>query len=196
MLGARVCNFPVGGNQYYEGLSIGRASELLNVSPETISRAKKVLARGIPELVKAVDDGLLKVGKAYTIAKKQPQQQREELDRLLAAASPVGRTSAVEKHNPPKWVPTTPRRRFRAKLLSPTPMVRWPPNCPKPVRRVEIKRKWHPPGRRRQARRAARRRQAPRAHRGCLSIGVMSGFGPATSRPRGSPPSWAVSLHR
>lgn len=107
MLGARVCNFPVGGNQYYEGLSIGRASELLNVSPETISRAKKVLARGIPELVKAVDDGLLKVGKAYTIAKKQPQQQREELERLFAAASPVGRTSAVEKQNPPKGADDT-----------------------------------------------------------------------------------------
>ena len=101
MLAARVCNFPVGGNQYSQGLSIGRASGLLNVSPETISRAKKVLARGIPELVKAVDDGVLKVWKAYTIAKKQPQQQREELARLLAAASPVGRTSAVENHNPP-----------------------------------------------------------------------------------------------
>ena len=75
---------------------------LLNVSPETISRAKKVLARGIPELVKAVDDGLLKVGKAYDIAKKQPQQQREELDRLLAADSPVGRGSAIERHNPPE----------------------------------------------------------------------------------------------
>ncbi len=101
MLAARVCNFPVGGNQYSQGLSIGRASELLKVSSETISRAKKVLARGIPELVKAVDDGVLKVWKAYTIAKKQPQQQREELARLLAADSPVGRTSAGENHNPP-----------------------------------------------------------------------------------------------
>ncbi len=102
MLGARVCVLPVGGNQYSEGRSIGRASELLNVSPKSISRAKKVLARGIPELVKAVDDGLLKVGKAYDIAKKQPQQQREELDCLLAAHSPFGRGSAIERHNPPK----------------------------------------------------------------------------------------------
>jgi hypothetical protein len=102
MLGARVCNFPVGGNQYYEGLSIGRASELLNVSSETISRAKKVLARGIPELVKAVDDGLLKVGKACTIAQKQPRHQKEELERVLTAASTVGRTPAVEIHSPTK----------------------------------------------------------------------------------------------
>jgi hypothetical protein len=92
ILGARACKLPVGGNQYSEGMSIDRASELLNVSPPSISRAKKVLARGIPELVKAVDDGTLKVWKAYAIAKKQPEQQREELDRLLAPDSPVGRT--------------------------------------------------------------------------------------------------------
>jgi AAA domain len=100
MLAARVCELPVGGNQYSEGMSIGRASDLLNVSPESISRAKKVLARGIPELIKAVDDGTLKVWKAYTIAKKQPQQQREELG--LAADLPFGRTSATELHNPPE----------------------------------------------------------------------------------------------
>jgi hypothetical protein len=102
MLAARACNFPVGGNQYSQGLSIGRASELLNVSSETISRAKKVLARGIPELVKAVDDGVLKVGKACLIASKRPQQQWKELERLLAAVSAIGRTSATETHSAPE----------------------------------------------------------------------------------------------
>jgi hypothetical protein len=98
MLGARVCNFPVGGNQYYEGLSIGRASELLNVSSETISRAKKVLARGIPELVRAVDEGKLSIWKAYGIAKSSESEQRATLCKPSAVEGsnsrlPYGATS-------------------------------------------------------------------------------------------------------
>jgi hypothetical protein len=80
ILGARVCELTVGGNQYSEGTSIGRASELLNVSPESISRAKKVLARGIPELVKTLDNGTLSIWKAFGIAKLPESGQRAALD--------------------------------------------------------------------------------------------------------------------
>jgi hypothetical protein len=52
---------------------------LLNVSPKSISRAKKVLARGIPELVKAVDDGTLSIWKAFGIAKLPESEQRAAL---------------------------------------------------------------------------------------------------------------------
>jgi hypothetical protein len=96
MLGARACELPIGGNQYSEGLSIGRASKWLNVSPESISRAKKVLARGIPELVKVLDNGTLSVGKAFGIAKLPESEQRTALDHIAGYKPP-----AVEVSNSP-----------------------------------------------------------------------------------------------
>ena len=44
---------------------------------------------------------------------------------MLAADSPVGRTSAVENHNPPALGSREAPQEVRANLVSPTAMVRW-----------------------------------------------------------------------
>ena len=67
MAGARAANLQLGDNQHSQGVPIGTASQLLNVSRRSILRARKVIAYGIPELVKAVDDGKITVSVAEHI---------------------------------------------------------------------------------------------------------------------------------
>jgi hypothetical protein len=61
MAAARAANLQLGDNQYSQGLPIGRASELLNVSSRSIARARFVLRLGTPDLIAAVDSGSLKL---------------------------------------------------------------------------------------------------------------------------------------
>ena len=65
MAAARAANLQLGDNQYSQGLPIGRASELLNVSSRSIARARFVLRLGTPDLIAAVDSDRLTVGAAY-----------------------------------------------------------------------------------------------------------------------------------
>lgn len=46
----------------------GKVAELVNVSPRMIDAASKVLDRGVPELIQAVDDGKVKVSAAALVA--------------------------------------------------------------------------------------------------------------------------------
>jgi hypothetical protein len=79
MAGARAANLHLGDNQYSEGVPIGTASQLLNVSRRSILRARKVLGFGIPELVKAVDDGKITVSVAEHICLFPQLDQRARL---------------------------------------------------------------------------------------------------------------------
>jgi hypothetical protein len=79
MAGARAANLQLGDNQYSEGVPIGTASQLLNVSRRSILRARKVLGFGIPELVKAVDDGKITVSVAEHICLFPQLDQRARL---------------------------------------------------------------------------------------------------------------------
>lgn len=64
MVASRLAKLPVDANQHSEGLPIGRASELLNVSERSIARAREVQDRGAPELVAAVEAGRVSVSAA------------------------------------------------------------------------------------------------------------------------------------
>jgi hypothetical protein len=77
--GARAANLHLGDNQYSEGVPIGTASQVLNVSRRSILRARKVLGFGIPELVKAVDDGKITVSVAEHICLFPQLDQRARL---------------------------------------------------------------------------------------------------------------------
>ena len=57
MVAARLADFKLGANQYSEGLPIGGASKLLNVSERSVARAKEILRHGTPELIQAVTSG-------------------------------------------------------------------------------------------------------------------------------------------
>jgi N6-adenosine-specific RNA methylase IME4 len=82
MVAARVATLPRGANQHTEisACSQGRASELFNVSPDSIQFARKVLDRGTPELIAACDlpacdQGAVKVSQAAQLADDDPAYQ-------------------------------------------------------------------------------------------------------------------------
>ena len=68
MVTAKIATLKVGANQHSEGLPIGAASKLMNVSARSTARAKEVLAHGDPELVAAVESGDLTVAAAAALA--------------------------------------------------------------------------------------------------------------------------------
>jgi hypothetical protein len=75
MVAARVANLKIGANQRSEGLSIGRAAQLLNVSERSVARAKEIIRRGAPELVQAVESGDVSVWAAAQIIRVPKQEQ-------------------------------------------------------------------------------------------------------------------------
>jgi len=76
-----------------EGLPIGRASALLNVGERTIARAREVQEHGTPELVSAVERGVVSVSAAADIASQPIEEQREIVARgereILRAAQDI-----------------------------------------------------------------------------------------------------------
>ena len=68
---AKIATFKLGANQHSEGLSIGRASKLMNVSDSSVARGRVVLEEGDQELVEAVESGELSVSAAAAQARDQ-----------------------------------------------------------------------------------------------------------------------------
>ena len=58
-----------------KGQARDKAAELLNVSPRSVQAASKVLENGAPELVKAVEDGVVAVSNAAHIAELPQSKQ-------------------------------------------------------------------------------------------------------------------------
>lgn len=77
MVAAKVADLKRGANQHSEGLPIGRAAAMLNVSERSVARAKKVLHQGSPELVSAVEGGELPVSAAAEVSRMPESVQRE-----------------------------------------------------------------------------------------------------------------------
>jgi hypothetical protein len=100
MVAAKLATLRAGDNQYSEGLPIGRSSELLNVSARTVARARDVRESGTPELVHAVEAGVVSVAAAADIATRPPEEQREIVARgereILKAAAEI-RTRKMEE---------------------------------------------------------------------------------------------------
>src|SRR5262245_19000281 len=64
MVAAKLADRNVGANQYTEGVPIGRAAKLLNVSERSVARAKEVLRLGDLDLTKDVESGRMRVSVA------------------------------------------------------------------------------------------------------------------------------------
>jgi len=81
MIAARLANSSVGGNQYTSGaVSQAQAASNMNVSIDSLQRAKSVLNLGSTELIKAVDSGQLKVSNAAIIATLPEKAQNKVLE--------------------------------------------------------------------------------------------------------------------
>jgi N6-adenosine-specific RNA methylase IME4/ParB-like chromosome segregation protein Spo0J len=103
MVGAKLATLRDGQRaDLVEGLPIGRASELLNVSERSIARAREVRDRGALELVSAVERGEVSVSVAADIATQPVDEQREivargEKDILQAAKDIRAKRAAVRR---------------------------------------------------------------------------------------------------
>jgi ParB-like chromosome segregation protein Spo0J len=80
-----------------EGVPIGRASALLNVSERSIARAREVMSCGAAELVQAVEHGKVSVSAAADIATQPIEEQRE----LVATCMPIRRGISKSTTKPP-----------------------------------------------------------------------------------------------
>jgi N6-adenosine-specific RNA methylase IME4 len=88
---ARIATLPRGANQHAgeaasrEAPSQAGAAALLSVDRSSVQRARKVLAKAEPELVKAVERGQVTVSLAAQMADRPPEQQRELAERMETA---------------------------------------------------------------------------------------------------------------
>ena len=73
-----------------QGVTVEQLAEQLKVSPRSIHNAKKVLAKGAPELVTAVEEGKLPVAAAATIADKPREQQAAAVEERKARKAKGG----------------------------------------------------------------------------------------------------------
>lgn len=83
MVAAKVATLPRGTNQHasIEAPSQSKAAELLNVSRSAVQRAAVVRDDGAPELVEAVQRGLVSVSATADVATLAPAEQREVVAR-------------------------------------------------------------------------------------------------------------------
>jgi hypothetical protein len=88
MAAARAANLQLGANQYSQGLAIGRASDLLKVSPQSVSRARFVLRHATQDLIAAVDSGRIAVSAAEREIKRRARQASKDAAAISAEAAP------------------------------------------------------------------------------------------------------------
>lgn len=94
MVGASISEYQVGANQHSkDGISQGQAAKTMNVSVDTLQRAKKVLDKGVPELKAAVTAGTVDVTNAAVISTLPAASQADVLalepKRILEAAKKI-----------------------------------------------------------------------------------------------------------
>lgn len=78
LIGARLTNSCLGTNQHTAGaVSQKQVAQELNISVDSIQRAKKVLNQGIPELILAVETGKIDISNAAKIAQLAKHDQSQ-----------------------------------------------------------------------------------------------------------------------
>lgn len=103
-----------------QGLPIGRASELLNVGDRSVARAREVLDKGSPELIRAVERGQIAVSKAAELTKAAPEFQRAVVQKISDGSAKTA-TDAVRqaKHEAKVEAPELPSESYRVIYADP-----------------------------------------------------------------------------
>jgi hypothetical protein len=99
-----------------EATSRERAAQLLNVSPRSVDSAARVLRKGTPELVAAVERDQVKVSTAATVATLPLEEQRRIVARGPEAAKVAAREVRERKQDPTLSEAERQRRRFLKSL--------------------------------------------------------------------------------
>ena len=87
MVATRIASIVQGGDRKSEDFKAAKealvsqhdAARMMGISRGSVQRAKIVTDRGIPEVVKAVEEGKMTVGKAYEVSKLPAEKQRKAL---------------------------------------------------------------------------------------------------------------------
>jgi hypothetical protein len=86
MAAAKLADLQVGANQHNgKGVSIETASDLMNASKGTTKRCKAVLAKGVPALVKLIEEDKIAASVGETIAGLDKSKQDEIVNQSSAA---------------------------------------------------------------------------------------------------------------
>lgn len=102
LIAARLANSRVGTNQHTAGaVSQKAAAKDLGVSVDSVSRGKKVLSNGIPELVKAVAAGRIDISKAARLAglakADQSQLNFEDIKVIQQASKAINQAKFADR---------------------------------------------------------------------------------------------------
>ena len=89
LVAARLANLELGANQYTQGVPIGTACSMLNVSRQSVARARLVIRKGAPEVIKAVASGEMSISAAVRICRTRPQTQQNGREGGDAVTSPA-----------------------------------------------------------------------------------------------------------
>ncbi len=79
---ARAATLPIGANQTTEGLPIGRAAQVFEVSERSVARAKAVLRLGTVELIQAAEAGKIAVSRAVEVCGVPQEEQVAKLQEM------------------------------------------------------------------------------------------------------------------
>lgn len=79
-------------------LTVGEAARLVGDSKDDYFRAKKVVERGVPELVQAMDSGAISISAAAEIARAEPEVQRAVVSQTGREAASVAREVRVQRN--------------------------------------------------------------------------------------------------
>jgi ParB-like chromosome segregation protein Spo0J len=83
MVAARIATLQLGSNQHaqIQAPSQEQAAKTFKISRSLVQAARQVQAKGMPELIAAVDSGLMKVTAAASIVSRPPEAQLARIDR-------------------------------------------------------------------------------------------------------------------
>jgi hypothetical protein len=94
MVAARVADLGVGANQLSEGVPIGTAARLFNVSARSVARARTII-RNAPELIQEVESGVMSINAALNCSTPPKAKQNALHDGDSALPSPDEGSSSL-----------------------------------------------------------------------------------------------------
>lgn len=102
LIAGRLANLNVGANQHTAGaVTQKEAAEELGISVDSVQRGKQVLMKGVPQLISAVESGVLDITNASRIAKLSRDEQvklaEQDVKVILEASKAINRAKFEER---------------------------------------------------------------------------------------------------
>ena len=124
MIAARLANMPVGRPwpsviPSIEGITQEQAADMLNVGVATVERASAVLASNAPDIIEAIDHGLLTVSAATHLVAKPIEFQDAVIEKLNDGLKLAEAKRQARKEQLPATIAAFPEGQFRVVYADP-----------------------------------------------------------------------------